>query len=122
MVKIGAEGVTATGAEVGNAYTDLAFVSNLDNLTFSGTNNALTENLLAEDGAVVFYVTFTAPEEAGTYDLTFDGFEVYDVNMTALNPQTENGWIKVVAPDDSTEESVEDSTEESVEDSTEELS
>ncbi len=98
IMKMGMDkGPVATKATNGNAYEELSFVDNLDNMSFGGTNTELKKNLVAEDGAVVFNVTFTAPTEPGRYNLTFDNLEVYDINKSALAPEKENGWIEVVA-------------------------
>ena len=89
--------VTANTSEKGSAYEALGFVFNLDEMTFAGTNHELSQNIIAEDNSVVFYVTFTAPTEPGKYDLTFDSLEVFDMNMSGLTPDKQNGWIEVVA-------------------------
>ncbi|MDE5737352.1 MAG: hypothetical protein K2H93_03200, partial [Oscillospiraceae bacterium] len=91
------DAVTANASEKGSAYEPLGFVFNLDNMTFAGTNYELEQNIIPEDGSVVFYVTFTAPTEPGKYDLTFEGLEVFDINMSELTPEKQPGWIEVIA-------------------------
>ncbi|MDE7121831.1 MAG: hypothetical protein K2O42_06690, partial [Oscillospiraceae bacterium] len=95
---------TPTGSAGGDAYGDaLNFLPNMDNMTFSGTNFTVKENLaLSKDGATVFEVTFTAPTEPGKYDLTFADLSVYDINMSLLDPKKTDGWIEVIAPETTT--------------------
>ncbi len=107
-------GPVAKVAEAGDAYAALNFISNLDNLTFAGTNFSEGQNIVPADGAVVFNVTFEVPADAapGTiYNLTFEGLEVYDINMSKLEPVQTPGWIKIAVPDTTTTE--ETTTEES---------
>ncbi|MDE6730145.1 MAG: hypothetical protein K2J71_05155, partial [Oscillospiraceae bacterium] len=106
MGNAGLNGITPTppGAAGGDAYGDaLTFLPNIDNMTFSGTNYTVKENLaLSKDGATVFEVTFTAPTEPGKYPLTFEELSVYDINMSLLDPQKQPGWIEVIAPEETT--------------------
>ncbi|MDE5754748.1 MAG: hypothetical protein K2H89_09450, partial [Oscillospiraceae bacterium] len=114
----GKDGITPTpeSAEKGNAYGEaMNFVPNIANMTFGSTNFTLGENvMLTEDGAVVFNVTFTAPTEPGTYDLTFEDLSVYDINMSLLTPEKKDGWIKVVAESTTTSEPLVQTTAEPV--------
>jgi len=101
------EGPVANGATAGDAYAALDFASNLDTLTFGGTNYTLGENIVAPDGSVVLNVTFTVPENAepGTvYDLFFDSLKVFDIGMNELTPGQTPGWIKIIPPDATTTE------------------
>ncbi len=98
-------GPVANDAAEGDAYAALDFIYNLDNLTFAGTNYALSENVIAADGAVVLNVTFKVPDDAapGTvYNLTFEGLEVYDINMNVLQPEQIPGWIKIADEESTT--------------------
>jgi len=91
----------AGNAAAGAAYEALNFVSNADKLVFAGTNYTLDKNVVAADNAVVFTVEFTVPADAkaGTvYDLTFEGLELYNIEMAKLIPTTTDGWIKVKTP------------------------
>ncbi len=98
-------GPVANDAAEGNAYEALDFIYNLDNLTFAGTNYTLSENVMAADDAVVLNVTFKVPDDAapGTvYNLTFEGLEVYDINMNVLQPEQIPGWIKIADEESTT--------------------
>ncbi len=91
-------GPNAADAAAGDAYAALDFLFNLDNLTFGATNYTIDENVIAEDGAVVFNVTFEVPADAapGTvYDIVFEDLTVYDINMSELTPEKQDGWIKI---------------------------
>ncbi|MDE5737353.1 MAG: hypothetical protein K2H93_03205, partial [Oscillospiraceae bacterium] len=96
IAKIKTEKPALTDSANGKVSDNLSFVSNAQNMTFSGTNFTTNGETVTGDGDV-FYMTFTAPTEPGKYDITFDNLEIYDIGMVRLIPKTTNGWIEVKA-------------------------
>ncbi len=91
-------GMKAVSAEAGPAYEGLSVISNLETLTFAGTNYSVAENIKpSEDGAVVFGVVFHVPEDAepGLYNLTFQDLIIYDMDMKQITGAQTTGTIQV---------------------------
>ena len=106
--------LTFTGFEWGDAYTGQATLNN-DKLIVVWADNDGADQTAAED-ATVLYLTFTAPDEAGTYPVTFDVFrdstslEVVDSNGRALELFQKDGAVIVEETTTSSETTTTDST------------
>lgn len=84
-------------AKAGDAYEALDFASNLETLTFGGTNYSVAENLNAEANATLFTVDFKIPEDAkpGKYDINLSTVDFYDMDMNLLTVTPKVGSITV---------------------------
>ncbi|MBQ8928563.1 MAG: hypothetical protein IJ055_09885, partial [Oscillospiraceae bacterium] len=117
-------GPVLKSAEQATAYAELGFEKNLETMVFGGTSFGSEENIIG-NGDVITLTFDTTGVEPGLYNVRFvDGtVEIYDVAMNPLVPETEDGWIRILAPDETlapTEEPTEAPTEEPTEAPTEE--
>ena len=90
--------LTVTKIENGNAYPDLGFVANLDDLSFAGTNYSTSEDLMAAPDSALCYVTVKVPEDAKTgetYQIGFLSAAASDYSMTTYSPDTYGGNVAV---------------------------
>ncbi|MBR6761278.1 MAG: hypothetical protein IKM30_04510, partial [Oscillospiraceae bacterium] len=90
------DALTFTGFTWGDAYTGEATI-NEDEIRFVWADDN-GDNQTAADDAVVLYLNFTAPDEAGTYEVTFDELSVVNTNGGSLAVTSENGAVIVKDP------------------------
>ncbi len=95
------DGLTIDSAALGDAYTDLELLTDLLEMSFTGTS-VTGVDVVAEDGAVVINLYFDIPADLapGTYDIIFDGdVDAHDADGTALDITEVNGSIVVLEPE-----------------------
>ena len=81
------------GITWGEGYTGEATLNSKDGIAVWADANGADQK--AKDNAVVLYLNFTAPAEAGTYDVTFKGLEVTNTAGKALTLTKDNGSVTV---------------------------
>ncbi|MBQ8927155.1 MAG: PT domain-containing protein, partial [Oscillospiraceae bacterium] len=98
-------GPVLKSAEQATAYAELGFEKNMEALTFGGTNFSTKTNVTGE-GDVITLTFGTDDLEPGIYNVVFvdDTVEIYTVGMNQVVPNTTNGWIEIVAPETTPEE------------------